>query len=86
MKKESSVERGIKTREHIMAAIIAFVEEHQYFPSYREIGNMVGLKSTSSIHMQIATLIQEGKLESDSEYIQPRALRIPGYRFVKIEE
>lgn len=86
MRKEEMIDKGIQTRERIMAAIVEFVEKHQYFPSYREIGDMVGLKSTSSVHLQVMKLIQEGRLESDTEYIQPRAIRIPGYRFIKVKE
>lgn len=86
IRKEELIDKGVQTRERIMDAIISFVEKHQYFPSYREIGEMVGLKSTSSVHLQVSKLIQEGRLESDTEYIQPRAIRIPGYRFVKEEE
>lgn len=84
--KKELIEQGNQTRERIMEAIIGYIEKHQYFPSYREIGDMVGLKSTSSVHLQVSKLIQEGRLESDTEYIQPRAIRLPGYRFVKIEE
>ena len=84
--KKQYIEQGVQTGERIMEAIISYIEEHQYFPSYREIGDMVGLKSTSSVHLQIAKLIQEGRLESDTEYIQPRALRVRGYRFIKAEE
>lgn len=84
--KKELIEQGNQTRDRIMEAIIGYIEKYQYFPSYREIGDMVGLKSTSSVHLQVSKLIQEGRLESDTEYIQPRAIRIPGYRFIKIEK
>lgn len=86
MQKENFIDKGVQTRNKIMEAVEKYVQEKCYFPSFREIGDMVGLKSTSSVHLQITKLIQEGRLESDTEYIQPRAIRIPGYRFVKIEE
>jgi len=86
IQKKELIEQGIQTRDRIMEAVISYVEEKCYFPSFREIGDMVGLKSTSSVHLQVSKLIREGRLESDTEYIQPRALRVPGYRFIKVEE
>ena len=86
MKEDYQEDRGKKTRDHVMDAILNFINEHQYFPSYREIGEMTGIKSTSTVHGHIVKLIQEGKLETDTEYIQPRAIRIPGYKYQKVTE
>ena len=83
MKTGHQEKRGIRTRNRIMNAILAFIEEHQYFPCYREIGEMTGIKSVSTVHCQVVKLIQEGRLETDTKPIQPRAIRVPGYQYVK---
>lgn len=79
------VARGNQTREQILDAIIKYMEIHGYAPSFREIGEAAGLSSTASIKSHIDKLVIEGKLESDNE-CTPRALRVPGYRFVKESE
>lgn len=78
-------EKGKEMRDKIMDAIILYINEHQYAPTVREIGNMVGLSSTSSVHAHLVRLIQEKRLESDSDILHPRAIRVPGYRYQKIE-
>lgn len=75
----------MSTRDLIMKSIISYIEKHQYAPTVREIGDMVGLKSTSTVHIHLKELFAEGKLETD-EVSSPRALRVPGYNFVKEEE
>lgn len=82
MYKEAKAQ-GVSTREKIMQAVVAYIEEHQYPPTFREIGDMVGLRSTSSVYNHIKILMLEGKLETDEEFGAPRALRVPGYKFVK---
>ena len=72
-------------REKVYNAVVAYIQEHQYPPSVRELCDMTGLKSTSSIHAHITRLISDGRLETDSEPGTPRALRVPGYQFVKTE-
>lgn len=84
---ENTYAKGVKTREKIMAAIIAYIEEHQYVPSFDEIGEMVGLRSKSTVHHHIRVLIEQGRLENDTkDYILTRAIRVPGYKFVKEDD
>ena len=45
---------------------------------------MNGLKSTSSVHHHMKVLLEEGKIETDAGLGVPRAIRIPGYKFVKV--
>ena len=71
------------TREKIFNAIVYYISQHQYPPTVKEICNMTGLKSTSSVHNHITKLIDEGMLETDAEWGSPRAIRVPGYKFVK---
>lgn len=78
---EPSYRHGIKTREAILQAIIRYIEEHGYPPSYKEIGQMVGLRSKATIHNQIQRMFYEGMIETDSEQGTPRAIRVPGYEF-----
>lgn len=62
-----------------------YIEKHQYPPTVREIGDMVGLKSTYSVQHHLKRLVDEGKLESDTGFNSPRAIRVPGFRFEKEE-
>lgn len=78
--------RGEKIREDIVQAIIDYIQVHGYAPSFREIGSMVGLKSTSSVQSHMNILLKEGRIETDEGYNAPRAIRVPGYKFVKIAE
>ena len=84
--KEDCIEKGKEIRNRIMDAIVLYIDKHQYAPTVREIGDMVGLKSTSSVHSHLTRLVQEGRIETDTEYIKPRAIRIPGYKYEKIGE
>lgn len=64
--------------------IIQYTQDHGYPPSYREIGASVGLRSTSSVKAHIDKMLIDGMLETDAaEGCMPRALRVPGYRFMK---
>jgi repressor LexA len=49
----------------ILAVIQASIEDHGYPPSVREIGDAVGLSSTSSVHGQLAVLEARGYLRRD---------------------
>lgn len=66
--------------------IIAYLKEHKYAPSYREIGMGVGLKSTSSVQDYITIMMERGMLETDAPHGIPRAFRVTGYEFTKAEE
>ena len=81
--RDTTTKEGILMREKMMKAIISYIEMHQYAPSFREIAEMVGLSSTSTVHSHIRRLISEGRLETDADTLYPRALRVPGYKFTK---
>jgi repressor LexA len=57
----------------VLAAIDAFRAEHGYPPSVREIGERVGLSSTSTIHAHLKALERRGLITRDPT--KPRALR-----------
>lgn len=77
------IEKNISMREQIQQAIIGYIQEHGYSPSFREIGEKVGLKSTSSVYHHISIMLKNGMLETDHGIGASRAIRIPGYEFVK---
>jgi repressor LexA len=58
----------------ILMMINDHVNEHGYPPSVREIGDAVGLKSTSSVHAHLETLEDRGYLRRDPA--KPRAMEI----------
>ncbi|MEO7203056.1 MAG: transcriptional repressor LexA [Candidatus Tumulicola sp.] len=57
----------------VLAAIDAFRAEHGYPPSVREIGERVGLSSTSTIHAHLKALERRGLITRDPT--KPRAMR-----------
>ena len=79
-------DKGEKIEDNILQCIISYIEEHGYSPSYREICNMTRIKSTSSIQYHISKMLESGMLETDCGIGAARALRVPGYKFVKIEK
>ncbi len=58
----------------ILEVIHTHVADHGYPPSVREIGDAVGLKSSSSVHAQLETLELKGYLRRDPT--KPRALEL----------
>lgn len=76
---------GEKTRKQIRAYIIQYMIEHGYSPSVRDIAIGVGLRSTSTVHHHLRLMFEQGMLETDAEIGTPRAIRVPGWRFVKEE-
>ena len=71
----------------ILRFVIAYITEHGYSPSFSEIGNAVALKSKSNVHRWITRMIENGILETDAKTGgTPRAIRVPGYEFVRKRE
>ena len=68
--------------ELMEANMMEFIEEyfriHGYAPSYREIGQGVGLRGTSSVYYHMKRLFDQGKIETDlpDRFSVPRAFRI----------
>lgn len=69
------------TRINILNFIIEYITKYGYPPTVREIGDGVGLKSTSSVHNHLQTMRLMGVIEGEID--KPRAIRVPGYEFVK---
>ena len=69
-------------QQEIFDFIIWYIRENLYPPTVREIGDGVGLKSTSSVFSHLKTMKRKGYIDMPKGS-SPRAIRIPGYRFVK---
>ena len=68
-------DKGLTDRQQqILAFVRQAVRERGYPPSVREIGNAVGLRSTSSVHHQLQILQREGYLRRDLS--RPRAIEV----------
>jgi repressor LexA len=61
----------------ILEVIREFTAEHGYPPSVREIGERVGLSSSSTIHSHLKSLERNGLISRDPT--KPRALRTADY-------
>ncbi len=58
----------------VLNIIIDYIKQNEYAPSVREIGDILGLKSTSTVHMYLKNLELEGFIERKENF--PRALRV----------
>lgn len=73
----NSADRGELTRERILEAINTYINEHQYPPTIREVCELVGLKSPSTVFNHLEILKERGLLESDGKRQSRRAIRVP---------
>jgi repressor LexA len=70
--------RGLTpVRRKIVEVIDDSVRRHGYAPSMREIGEAVGLASTSSVSYQLSVLEREGYLSREARRPRTAALRAP---------
>ena len=67
-------EHGKELRGHICSFITEYTAKHSYAPTIIEIGDSVGLKSSSSIHSHLTRLEIDGRIET-KPYC-PRAIRV----------
>ncbi|MDO5376886.1 MAG: transcriptional repressor LexA [Clostridia bacterium] len=63
------------TQERILSYIQSEIKARGYAPSVREIGEAVGLKSTSTVHGHLTRLEKKGLLHRDA--MKPRAMGLP---------
>lgn len=80
---KTTKEQGYETRERIYQYVVDYMTEHGYPPTVREIADGAYLCSTSSVHRQLQTMFADGTFETDATPGSPRAIRVPGYKFVK---
>jgi repressor LexA len=65
-------------QQRIVEYIRRTVQDRGYPPTVREIGEAVGLTSSSSVHAQLANLQRKGLLRKDPS--KPRAIEVAGAR------
>ena len=75
---------GKHRRKEIYNCIVEFIKEHKYSPTVREIGDIIGLKSTSSVYRHMTKMQADGQIFFNTE--SPRTIVVPGYVFVKLPE
>lgn len=63
-----------RVRLEILKEIRNFIHTNSYSPTIREICEMIGIKSTSSIHRHLNVLEEDGYIKRKEA--SPRALRI----------
>lgn len=78
-----------KKQREILNCIEAFVREHGYTPSYREIAKELGLSSPATVHQHIKALCEKGIINTgeggqarsievvEAEPISPMAIMLP---------
>ena len=83
----NTIANGMQIRQKMLHAITEYIQQHGYPPTIREIGDMVGRSSTGGIKHQLDKMLAKGQIETDVEpgMGSPRAIRVPGYVFVKEE-
>ena len=72
------------TREKVYDFLLDYIEKNGFAPSVREIAEKVGLKSTSTVVHHLSALEEEGRIEIKGN--SPRAIKLVGYKFVKVED
>lgn len=77
--------QGIEIRCRILKSIKSYITLHGYPPTVREICDMTGIASTSTVHYQLQRMFADGTLETDHPGM-PRAIRVPGMKIVFEEE
>jgi repressor LexA len=63
-----------KRQEQILDFLRSFAQTHGYPPSVREIGDAIGLSSSSTVHSHLQALINKGYIKRDAS--QARALLV----------
>lgn len=66
--------RATKKQQELLQFVTAFIGEHDYGPSYREIMSALGYKSVSTVAVHVDGLIAKGYLERKDN--SPRSLAI----------
>ncbi|BCV25045.1 MAG TPA: transcriptional repressor LexA [Firmicutes bacterium] len=76
---------GLSPRQAEMLGFIQrWIKDHGYPPAVREIGQALGLRSSSTVHMHLKQLEAKGYLKRNSS--KPRAIEITANRSVPTED
>lgn len=81
MKKELE-EHGIELRERMYSFIVKYISENGYAPTVREIGQAVDV-AVSRVKHHLMKLEIEGRIKVKDK--SPRAIKVIGYEFRKVE-
>ena len=84
MQKEGTNIEEIKTKERVYQFIVKYISDVGYAPSVRDICKAVELKSTSSVYSHLMHLETEGRIETKP--YSPRAIKVVGYKYQKMED
>lgn len=76
----------MEMQNQIKQAVVDYIKEHGYAPTVREIGAVVGLSSSASVHRYLTAAIDAGLLETDALVGTPRAIRVPGMRWINTQD
>lgn len=82
MDKENMVTKGT-SRESVYGFLVHYIKENGFAPSVKEICIGTGLSSTSTVYNHLKMLEMLGKIKMKKN--SPRAIRLVGYKFVKVE-
>jgi len=80
---KTSKEHGEEVRQRILEVIITYMMRNDFPPSTREIGELVGLKSTSTVNHHLNVMCEQGMIDYCEG--QPRTIRVPGIRYTRSE-
>ena len=69
-----SSKRGDATRKQILECIINFIDNNGYASTIRELCEMTGLKSTSTVHTHLVRLQNDGLITFEMD--KPRTIRV----------
>jgi repressor LexA len=72
-------------QQEILHVITDFAERRRYAPTLREIGQAVGLASTSSVSYQLTVLQDKGYLRRDARRPRTVEVQVPGQPTVRLE-
>ena len=75
----------MEMRNQIKQAVIDYITLHGYPPTMQEIGQAVG-RCKSVINGYVTQMLVDGELETDAMQGAPRALRVPGMRWINTQE
>ena len=79
-KQQKEKQEGLSTREKVYESIVAYMLAYGYPPSVREIGDMAGLKSTSTVNWYLNSLRERGWINYETD--KPRTITVPGVHYV----
>lgn len=71
---KTTKQQGKETRKKIYDFIVSYIQEKQYPPSYREICEGTGIKSTCGVHDHIHKLVEMGVISMECD--KPRTIRV----------